>query len=92
MALETAIYTHGFPYPENVKLALGLEKIVRDAGAVPATIGVLDGIIRVGMEESQLIRLASSAGNPNTMKVSRRDIPYIVGMVNDLLAVEICET
>ncbi|KAG9231132.1 Indigoidine synthase A like protein-domain-containing protein [Amylocarpus encephaloides] len=80
VALETTIYTHGFPYPDNVDLALGLEKIVRDNGAVPATIGVLDGKIRVGMTETQLTRLASCAGYPETMKVSRRDIPYIIGM------------
>ncbi|CAG8980483.1 hypothetical protein HYALB_00013119 [Hymenoscyphus albidus] len=80
VGLETTIYTHGFPYPDNVKLALDLEQIVRDNGGVPATIGVLDGQIRVGMTTSELKRLASTAGDPETRKVSRRDIPYIVGM------------
>lgn len=82
VGLETTIYTHGFPYPENVKLALDLEQIVRENGGVPATIGVLDGQIRVGMTTDELTTLASSAGKPETMKVSRRDIPYIVGMVS----------
>lgn len=82
VGLETTIYTHGFPYPDNVKLALDLEQIVRDNGGVPATIGVLDGQIRVGMTTDELTKLASSAGKPETMKVSRRDIPYIVGMVS----------
>lgn len=82
VGLETTIYTHGFPYPDNVKLALDLEQIVRDNGGVPATIGVLDGQIRVGMTTNELTTLASSAGKPETMKVSRRDIPYIVGMVS----------
>jgi pseudouridine-5'-phosphate glycosidase/pseudouridine kinase len=82
VALETTIYTHGFPFPENVDLALGLEKVVRDNGGVPATIGVIDGQIRVGMTTEELTYLASSAGKPETMKVSRRDIPYIVGLVS----------
>jgi hypothetical protein len=82
VALETTIYTHGFPYPENVDLALSLQQIVRDNGGVPATIGVIDGQICVGMSKDQITRLASSAGKPETMKVSRRDLPYIVGMVS----------
>jgi hypothetical protein len=82
VALETTIYTHGFPYPENVDLALSLEQIVRDNGGVPATIGVIDSNICVGMSKDQITRLASSAGDPETMKVSRRDICYIVGMVS----------
>jgi pseudouridine-5'-phosphate glycosidase/pseudouridine kinase len=82
VALESTIYTHGFPYPDNVDLALGLEQVVRDNGGVPATIGVIDGEICVGMTKDQLIRLASAAGKPETMKISRRDIPYITGMVS----------
>ena len=81
MALETTIYTHGFPYPDNVALALELEAIVRSNGGIPATIGILDGIARVGLSTEELIALISSAGKPETMKVSRRDIPYIIGMV-----------
>lgn len=82
VALETTIYTHGFPYPDNVGLALDLEKIVRNHGAVPATIGILEGVARVGLSETELTALASTAGDPATMKVSRRDLPYILGMVS----------
>lgn len=81
VALESTIYTHGFPYPQNVDLALGLEEIVRQNGAVPATIGILNGLARVGLTTEEITLLASSAGKPETMKVSRRDLPYILGMV-----------
>lgn len=82
VALETTIYTHGFPYPDNVALALDLEKIVREHGAVPATIGILEGVARVGLTDAEITTLASTAGDPATMKVSRRDLPYILGMVS----------
>jgi hypothetical protein len=81
VALETTIYTHGFPYPDNVELAKSLEDIVRENGAVPATIGIVDGVARVGLSEQELTDLCSRAGDPETMKVSRRDLPYILGMV-----------
>ncbi|KAH9215532.1 Indigoidine synthase A like protein-domain-containing protein [Leptodontidium sp. 2 PMI_412] len=80
VALESTIYTHGFPYPQNVALALGLEKIVRSHGAVPATIGILKGVARIGLSGEEITTLASAAGKPDTMKVSRRDLPYILGM------------
>ena len=70
----------GFPYPENVALASLLESVVRTNGGIPATIGILDGVARVGMDPEELIKLASSAGNPNTMKLSRRDLGYVCGM------------
>jgi pseudouridine-5'-phosphate glycosidase/pseudouridine kinase len=73
--------THaGFPYPENVALASLLESVVRTNGGIPATIGILDGVARVGMDPEELIRLASSAGKANTMKLSRRDLGYVCGM------------
>ncbi|KAF1963533.1 hypothetical protein CC80DRAFT_433185 [Byssothecium circinans] len=80
VALETTIYTHGFPYPENVALASLLESIVRVNGGVPATIGILDGVARVGMDAEELIRLTSSAGKPTTLKLSRRDLGYVCGL------------
>ncbi|KAF2634189.1 hypothetical protein P280DRAFT_464015 [Massarina eburnea CBS 473.64] len=80
VALETTIYTHGFPYPENVALASLLESIVRVNGGVPATIGILDGIARVGMDPEELIRLTSSAGQPTTLKLSRRDLAHVCGL------------
>lgn len=85
VALETTIYTHGFPYPDNVALASHLESVVRLNGAVPATIGLLDGVARVGMGAEEMIALTSSAGKKETMKVSRRDLAYIAGLVSLLL-------
>ena len=84
VALESAIYTHGFPYPENIQLGLDLEAIVRRHGAVPATIGVVAGAATVGLTESDQLVLMESAGKPETMKVSRKDLPYILGLVREL--------
>ncbi|KKZ68055.1 hypothetical protein EMCG_06266 [[Emmonsia] crescens] len=80
VALETTIYTHGFPYPDNVALASRLESIVRQGGAVPATIGVLNGVARVGMAPYELAELASSSQTQKVLKVSRRDLGYICGL------------
>ncbi|KAF2819546.1 IdgA domain-containing protein [Ophiobolus disseminans] len=80
VALETTIYTHGFPYPDNVALASLLESVVRTNGGVPATIGILDGVARVGMDPEELIKLASSAGKATTLKLSRRDLSYVGGL------------
>lgn len=77
LALESTIYTHGVPYPQNSALATSLESIVRSVGAVPATIGVLDGIARVGLTEEELLRLTASSQSPDTLlKVSRRDLAF----------------
>ena len=84
VALESTIYTHGLPYPENIALAIELEGILRNNGVVPATIGFLDGIATIGLSPTELSTLSSSTGNPNTMKVSRRDMSYIIGMVSIL--------
>ncbi|KAI8938988.1 hypothetical protein NX059_004832 [Plenodomus lindquistii] len=80
VALETTIYTHGFPYPDNVALASLLESVVRTNGGVPATIGIIDGVARVGLSPEELIKLASSAGKSETLKLSRRDLGYVGGM------------
>jgi pseudouridine-5'-phosphate glycosidase/pseudouridine kinase len=79
VALETTIYTHGFPYPDNVALASHLESVVRVNGGVPATIGIVDGIARVGLSPEELIKLTSSASNANTLKLSRRDLSFVCG-------------
>lgn len=79
VALETAIYTHGFPYPQNLSLSAHLESLVRKHGAVPATIGILDGVARVGLSVKELDRLGSSAGEPETIKISRRDFGFALG-------------
>ena len=82
VALETAIYTHGFPYPDNIALASRLESIVRLNGGVPATIGIFKGVARIGLASAELIELCGSAGKSDTMKVSTRDLPYVCGLVS----------
>ena len=67
VALETTLVTHGLPHPQGVGAALALEAIVRDEGAMPATIGVLDGAIRVGLDKAALDRIATS---PDTVKLN----------------------
>ncbi|MEN8671836.1 pseudouridine-5'-phosphate glycosidase [Nocardioides sp.] len=75
VALESTIISHGMPYPDNVAMALEVEAIVREAGAVPATIAVLGGVPRIGLSPDDLELLASDA---NVAKVSVRDLPYVV--------------
>lgn len=77
----------GFPYPENIKLATDLESLVRKYGAIPATIGVLNGIARVGITPAELNELTASAGNQGTRKLSRRDLAYICGLVIPLFII-----
>ncbi|EAW18305.1 pseudouridine-5'-phosphate glycosidase/carbohydrate kinase family protein [Aspergillus fischeri NRRL 181] len=80
VALESTIYTHGFPYPESVALASLLESVVRVNGGIPATIGILNGVARVGLSAEELIELASTAEKKDALKVSRRDLGYICGL------------
>ncbi|AXA92236.1 pseudouridine-5'-phosphate glycosidase [Massilia sp. YMA4] len=75
VALESTIISHGMPYPQNVQTAREVEQIIRDGGAVPATIAVIDGKICVGLTDEQLELLGQS---PEAMKVSRRDLPYVL--------------
>jgi pseudouridine-5'-phosphate glycosidase len=75
VALESTIITHGLPHPDNVEAALGFERTVLDEGAVPATIAVLDGIVRIGLEPEQLEQLA---GARSALKLSARDLPVAV--------------
>ncbi|MFZ3078621.1 MAG: pseudouridine-5'-phosphate glycosidase, partial [Bellilinea sp.] len=70
VALESTVITHGLPFPENLNLARDMEANVKAEGAVPATIAILDGKIRVGLSESQLEMIATAK---NAIKVSRRD-------------------
>ncbi|KAG5638659.1 hypothetical protein H0H81_011211 [Sphagnurus paluster] len=81
VALETALVTHGFPYPENLKLALSLEKIVRSTGCIPATIGFIRGRVKIGLEEADLQRLADR--DTQASKISRRDIAAAIAMKAD---------
>lgn len=75
----------GFPHPDNVALATLLESVVRLNGGVPATVGVLNGIAKIGLSPNELIELASAAENSSALKVSRRDLGYICGLVRIFL-------
>jgi pseudouridine-5'-phosphate glycosidase len=75
VALESTIISHGMPYPKNVETALNVEKIVRENGAIPATIAILNGRLKVGLSPEEIEFLGKA---PNVEKTSRRDIPFIV--------------
>jgi pseudouridylate synthase len=75
VALETTIISHGMPYPQNIEMAKQVEQIIRDNGAVPATIGIMDGQIKIGLSDSELQEFAT---NKSVAKVSRRDLPYVL--------------
>jgi pseudouridine-5'-phosphate glycosidase len=75
VALESTIISHGMPYPENLQMAKKVEGIIREEGAVPATIALMDGKVKVGLEPADLERLATE---PNVAKVSLRDMPIII--------------
>ena len=77
VALESTIISHGMPYPQNVEMARQVEQIVRDNGAVPATIAVLGGRLKVGLTEDELLLLAT---DPDVDKVSTRDLPVTVAL------------
>ncbi len=80
VALESTIITHGMPYPANVETARAVEADVRRGGAVPATIVVLGGRIRVGLDDDTLERLGQATG---VLKLSRADLPFAVAMGRD---------
>lgn len=75
VALESTIITHGMPYPKNVEIALKVEETVRQHGAIPATIGVINGQIMIGLTEDEIERLGKHA---QAIKISRRDLSYVV--------------
>lgn len=74
VALESTIISHGMPYPKNVEMAKTVEQIIRDNGAVPATIAIMDGKFKIGLEEEDLELLATAE---NVAKVSRRDLANV---------------
>jgi pseudouridylate synthase len=76
VALESTIIAHGMPYPQNLEMAREVEAIVRDHGAIPATIAVIDGELRAGLSEAELEHFAKTG--PSVMKVSTRDLPFVV--------------
>jgi pseudouridine-5'-phosphate glycosidase len=75
VALESTIISHGMPYPQNVQAAREVEQVIREAGAVPATIAIIEGKICIGLSGEQLELLGASK---DAMKVSRRDLPFVL--------------
>jgi pseudouridine-5'-phosphate glycosidase len=75
VALESTIISHGMPYPQNVQTAREVEQVIRDAGAVPATIAIINGRICIGLADDQLELLGQSK---DAIKVSRRDLAYVL--------------
>lgn len=80
VALESTIISHGMPYPRNVETALNVEKIVRAHGAVPATIAILGGVLKVGLTADEIEYLGKT---PGVIKTSRRDIPLMIANKSD---------
>ena len=74
VALESTIISHGMPYPKNVETALRVEKMIRDHGAIPATIGIIDGDPVVGMTAEEIEEFGKRKG---ILKTSRRDLPVV---------------
>jgi pseudouridine-5'-phosphate glycosidase len=80
VALESTLISHGLPYPQNLETARMLEATIRECGAVPATIAILDGLPQIGLDDAALARLAQSEG---VLKVSRRDLPVVIAQKRD---------
>lgn len=80
VALESTIIAHGMPYPENKETALQLESIIRSKGAIPATIALLNGRVKIGLTAQELEHLATA---PDVVKASRRDIAYLISQKKD---------
>lgn len=80
VALESTIIAHGMPYPKNVETALAVEEVIRKNGAVPATIAIIDGVIKVGLTPEEIEYLGTAKG---VLKVSRRDFPVVMAKKMD---------
>ena len=76
VALESTIIAHGMPFPQNLHMAQQVEQIIRDKGAIPATIAVIDGELRAGLSATELNHFAKTG--PSIIKVSTRDLPFVV--------------
>jgi len=76
VALESTIISHGMPYPKNKETAFLVENEVRKTGAIPATIAIMDGKIKIGLTEEEINRLAKTG--LDVIKTSRRDLPYVL--------------
>ena len=75
VALESTIISHGMPYPRNVETALAVEKTVRENGAIPATIGIIEGEVVIGMNPDEIEEFGKRKG---VAKVSKRDLPIVI--------------
>ena len=75
VALETTIISHGFAYPDNLECGRNCEKIIREEGAVPATIGIVNGKIKIGLNDDELLYFAE---HKETQKCSRRDLAAVI--------------
>src|SRR5216684_5540248 len=73
VALESTVIAHGLPYPANIEVALAMEAIIRSEGAVPATVGIRDGKIKIGLTLDEITRLGTTQ---HVQKVSRRDLAF----------------
>lgn len=80
VALESTIISHGMPYPKNVETALEVEEIIRKNGAVPATVGIIGGRIKIGLTKDEIEYMATAK---DVLKVSRRDFPLVVSQKLD---------
>ncbi len=76
VALESTIIAHGMPFPQNFEMAEEVETIIRDAGAIPATIAIIGGMLKIGLSTDELRKFA--VDGPSVTKVSVRDMPHVV--------------
>ncbi|MBR1842643.1 MAG: pseudouridine-5'-phosphate glycosidase [Oscillospiraceae bacterium] len=81
VALESTIISHGMPYPQNVETALNVERIIREAGAVPATCAIIGGRLKAGLSEAEIEHLGKKGYD--VPKASRRDLPVLVARGSD---------
>ena len=75
VALESTIITHGMPYPENIKMVHEVEEIIRESNAVPATIAVVDGVVKIGLSNAEVRSLSEKR---DVIKLSRNDLAYAI--------------
>lgn len=80
VALESTIISHGMPYPKNVETAFAVEEVIRKNGAIPATIAIIEGRIKIGLTPEEIEYMAKA---DNVLKVSRRDFPLVISQKLD---------
>lgn len=81
VCLESAIISHGMPYPDNIQTALHLQNVVRKQGAIPATVGCINGQMIIGLTDDEIQILGSDKNKERSIKVSRRDLPIVLSQV-----------